>query len=198
MANAKDPGQAALYRNYENANSYVREEGILIIPLASPSPTSPNSPAPPLPLVVRVHQPYTVRVNSFSAKKEQTPPVVPGASTTDVLVSTQVNVPLPKPSLTTSPTYIYEVSGQYTYLSNVAYGSKTGFPAGEYPYEFPQMTEKQTAVSNAYGIGAVVGGVAFSVLPILAANVPIETGLYVWPYTHIPKAFFNTELTKSS
>jgi hypothetical protein len=198
MANQKDNAQGGLYKRYENANTYRREEGILILPLASSPPTSPTAPAPPLPVVIRIHQPYTVRNNYFNAKKEQTPPVVPGASTTDTLISTTVSVPLPKPNLTGNPTYIYEIEGSYTYLSSVPYGSTTGFPAGEYPFEFPQLQEREIAADTLYGIGALIGGAAYTGLPMLAANIPIETGLYFWPYTHMPKAFFNTELTKTN
>ena len=190
MATKKDDGvQAGLYKSYSNDNSYVYVSGLMVLPVASASNTDPNL-EPPAPIVVRVSQPYTLRKQSFSASKDQNPPLLPGPEAGQTLLSSTVAVPLPKIGGSGVPTYNWTVAGEYVYLSSRVITPKTGYPGGSYPMAFPEVLKMQDS-------SGFLGGKDATATDLGKANIDVTSGTYYYPFTTLPAALFEPLLSTS-
>lgn len=194
MTQRNDAAQAGLIKDVANDNVYSYVSGVMIMPVAVATPVIPavGQPLPDtvLPVVVRLHQPYTIRKQSWSLKKDQNPGPVPAPEKDVTLISSTVSVPLPKLGTTSVPSFNWEIAGQYTYLSPSVYTEKTGYPSGRYPTVFPQIEEMKKK--------ALPGGDTISNKDLGVTKVNIEEGGYFWPYYQMfPAAFFDPELSKT-
>lgn len=195
-----DAAQAALYKSYHNNNSYKYVTGLVIVPLAADTPASGEDAI--LPFVVRLHQPYTIRKQTFDATKEQTPPVMPAPDTgefADTLISSTMVIPMPQLNQTSTPSFTYTVGGEHIYLGRIPYSTSTGFPAGLWPFKSELLQTLQGPAINA--LGGLVGGAAttFNVLGTIGpSNNAFNSGEYQWPLTSIiPAGFFDPSLSSS-
>lgn len=202
MPNLNDSPQAGLYESYSNDNDYHYDPGVIFLPLAE---NYVATAVPTKPLVVRVHSGYSLRRQSWAAKKKGNPPVCPAPETDKTLLGSTVIYPLPSLNMSANPTFVYTLRGQYTYLADQPVTTSTGIPGGQYPYRFPEAESFQNAAvgSNDYNLrnalGAVVGGAGATITTLGTATPDINSGVYVWPLTSIiPAGFFDPVLSTSS
>lgn len=215
-----DGQQIGLYKSYSNDYSYTLVPGVTVLPLASDTPASGDT----LPKVVRLHQPYSLRVQKFSATKKQNPPVVPGIDTSNTLLSCVVSIPLPSIGDTAGAGFDWSVSGQYVYLesydfnditgNNALYNHTptTGYVAGKYPMVSQYLGENQQIYGWAYGVSfnaaaglaGAAGALSMQIIQeqsALNASIGnyIPSGKYLWPFSQVlPKAFFDPLLASST
>lgn len=176
-----DAAQSGLLKTFNNDNSYNYVTGLCILPIASDDPDD-------LPTVVRLHQPYSIRTQTFSAKKEQTPPVLPAPSTDgDTLIASTFNFPLPNLVGSAAPTFLYEMSGTYVYLGRIAYNNETGYVGGTYPVQSNDLRTLQSAM----GTQTIDG--------LNALSIDFATGNYMWPFTNfIANSFMDPNLSNTA
>lgn len=187
-----DAQQSGNYKQYNNDNNYQYVSGLVFIPLAADTPVNPTAP-PILPKVVRLHQPYSIRQQSFKAVKDQTPPIIPGPATDgDVLLSSTFNFPLPNLSDISGPAFLFTLSGSYTYLGAKPYSRETGYVGGTYPVQITNLENLQNIV------GAIGGGLATTITFLNNLRPQYESGNYIWPYTNfIGSGFIDPNLSKT-
>ena len=180
-----DSVQSSLYKQYENDNTYHYEPGVLVVPRIGNVPHA-----------IQVHQPYSIRKQSFSAVKDRTPPIVPAPQTGGILLDQSVAVALPKLGCANPPMYQFGVSGNYSYLetSPVNPAITGGFPGGSYPMEFPAMIQMAQQMN---ALGSVFGGTIFAGTNQLFQLSPqtIQSGAYAWPFASISASFFDPFLS---
>lgn len=196
ISDKDDSIQAGLYKAYTNDNSYGYVSGVTVLPLACASPVANAqgyTPDPTPPVVVRLHQPYTVRKQKWAAHKEQTPPVIPGWTKDDTLLTSTVSVPIPQLGATGVPSFNWTVAGEYTYLSTKMWTEKSGYPVGLYPMSFPGVGAMQRDA-----FGAILGAIPTTVTALGQLNVDIKGGQYTWiTASCLPAAFFDPVLSRS-
>jgi hypothetical protein len=135
------------YHNYQKSgivSQYVRENGLLVIPVMGPTGTAP--------VVVRVSAGYGFREASFEYIKKGTPPLFPSPENTpsgDVLLSAELQFPSPVPS--PEGGLMYGVKGSYSYVQpsdGRAAGGK--FPIDAHPFMtyIDTLGEDQREMSN--------------------------------------------------
>jgi hypothetical protein len=194
-----DSAQSGLYKSYSNDNAYTYVSGLVVIPLAADTPATQLLRDEYVgAITVRLHQPYSIRKQSFAAKKEQTPPVMPAPTSTDTLISSAFSFPLPEIGATATPTYNYSMAGQYVYLGNKPYSSNIGYPGGRWPFQFPELNQQQSALISI--AGAVAGGAATVAIQNLNNLTPnFDYGTYYWPFsTFIANSFFDPALSNTT
>lgn len=180
-----DSVQASNYKQYENDNTYHYEPGVLVVPRIGNTPRA-----------IQVHQPYSVRKQSFLAIKDRTPPVVPAPQTGAILLGQDVQVALPKLASANPPMYTFGISGNYSYLdtSPINPSLSGGYPGGSYPMAFPAMIQMAQQMN---ALGGVLGGSIFAGTNQLFQLSPetIQSGAYAWPFASISASFFDPFLS---
>lgn len=167
------------YAAYRQTSDFAYVPGVFVLPLANGGVVTG-----------RVHKGYGTRTVRFNAIRRGQPPVLPAAADTDrdVLVSADVQVPLPAFSLT-QPNFDWNVSGEYVFVTTHADGPRvpglSRLPAGQYPFPLPLQDSAGDAIASS-------GGMEY-----------VENSLYdgiqegtVWPFTIMPKHFFNPLLLR--
>lgn len=129
---------AHLYRDARSQSAYVRDEGLLVIPVMGPAGTAPA--------VVRVHAPYGLRRSQFTSQKVGQPPLFPPQAdttsgdkilTSDLVFTTPV--PMPDGKL------LFGVSGEYVYVQPLGgRGPDSTYPIDRHPY--PTLINRLTAL----------------------------------------------------
>lgn len=117
-----------LYRDSRVQSAYIRDEGLLVIPVMGPAGTAPS--------VVRVHAPYGVRRSRFRAEKENQPPLFPPQADTDsgdVILHSEVAFPAPAPN--PDGRLVFAVSGEYTFVQPLGgRGPDNTYPIDRHPF----------------------------------------------------------------
>lgn len=177
-ADAWDREQANAYRGFESDSDFSYDPGVMVLPVASQDPKT---------VKVRFHGGFSKRVVSFTARKNGNPPVVPAPDDTDreTLVMATVTVKTPVPD-TTNNGYVWFVSGNYTYYNNdkPRIPGEDFLPAISRPYPVPQDAVGQE----------MLRGTSLEALQNNISSSDFDRGTYLWPFTVMPKIFFNPNL----
>jgi hypothetical protein len=175
----QDSGQQGMYREQSVINAYRRDEGILVLPLASPKEDGTTCE------VVRVHQPVAFRDVSYRMCKQFTPPTVPGViplsdidgSARDCLLGQSVDIPTP--GIVEGPqggVPVWTVSGTQTYVAKIPRSNTDGY----------ETTDPRIAgLTNAQPP-------AESDDEMRAQKAQMQNGeFYLWPFTTVSACFFD-------
>ena len=114
------------YCQYINDFNYRYESGYLVLPIATAAPDETTATQTEIDnyrpyVAVKVHQPFTIRKQKFSAIKSLTPPVIPKPDPTqgDVILSHSISCPLPQPIQHQSGNgFQYSIAGEYTFVED--------------------------------------------------------------------------------
>lgn len=116
------------YRDWVKGSGYSRDTGLLVIPIAGPSGTPP--------LIIQVHSPYGMRVESWEASKKNTPPVIPSPIDTpsgDILL--KADITFMQPVIRDQQNQLeYYAEGVYTYVQAEVRDENSNYHTGKYPY----------------------------------------------------------------
>lgn len=164
--------QADNYRYNECASSYMRDRGLLVIPIAGPEGTPP--------LIIKVHSSYGFRTEKFDIAKNNTQPVIPSpqdtTTTGDILLTADLN--LMQPRIRDQQNNLeYAISGFYTYVQASVRGTESTYPTQNYVHVTPEMNPKFDVEQKGFysdpsflgtGISGVIGGALAAVQAIKA------------------------------
>jgi hypothetical protein len=133
------------YRHGGAQSNYIRDEGLLVMPIMGPSNAAPK--------VLRVHAPYAIRESDFEYIKVGAPPVFPAQGDTqsgDTMLTSSLTFPAP----TTDPGgyTTYGVRGSYIFVQP---GSGRG-PDSDYPIDLHPFPTSSMFLSS-YNIEAQPG-----------------------------------------
>lgn len=153
-----DQKQAPLYpAGVDIVNDYQFEPGVCILPLAEDPPemsdeeTGDNTGAlkdwSPV-VVLRLHAPYRVRRQTTSAKKQNTPPVVPSPADAGKFVFAGGAISIANALNMTNANFDWLVNTEYVFVENCVSRNQDGFVLGAPPYD----TLIETGNSQAFGI----------------------------------------------
>lgn len=182
---AFDAKAAGNYTSYRQNSSFEYDPGVFVLAVASRTPKN---------IIVQVHGGMGKRVVEVSASKRDAPPILPAAVDTDTetLIGCQIDLPLPIVN-PTSATYDWAAVGTYLYITTGPAGPRVPgrdpLPAGQYP--FPNPTQ-DAAIEAMASDGSSMAGL----MDELPARIPDNN--FVWPFTVMPPAFFNSILLRDS
>ena len=116
------------YKGSSAKSRYVRNNGLLVIPVMGPAGTAP--------ILVRTHAPYGARETDFEYMKQGSPPVFPSPEDTktgDILLSSTVEIPAPVTSQQGG--LLYAIRGHHAYVQPLG-GRSQGdtFPIDAHPF----------------------------------------------------------------
>src|ERR1700723_3620445 len=166
-----DDSQLVNYTGYGIDNEYTLEEGLCILPLATPGPVEGESPV----AIIRLYNPYRIRKMKWAANKTGNPPVIPSPVTPSTgepgnpdnnygnsyftFLGGTLNLALPTIN-NSAGGFNWGASGEYLYVETVPSNPDDGFVIGSYPA--PGLV--QVLGTSVYGstvpldtTGAVVG-----------------------------------------
>lgn len=117
------------YGTYQNTVSYDYVSGLLFLPCADGSPVTS-----------RVHAPFSIKSQSAGGNKLGTPPVLPKESSTDILLTKTVSLPLPTPVQSAGgSTWNYAAATTIQTLEAEPSTVETSFSYGKWPFRLDPM-----------------------------------------------------------
>jgi hypothetical protein len=160
-----DP-QAEAYDHFILNSKYERDEGLLVLPLASAGTGTAADHK-----IITVHAPYGRRQVDFQTKKYGSPPLIPAHTTTpsgDIPLSSELVVAMPGPG-SGQADYVFKAAGRYNYVQPVPRGadnSTASLNTGWYPFN-PTLIIMQL-------IGFLAGGAGIAALDNMKTRKDLE------------------------
>jgi hypothetical protein len=151
--------------DYRQAHEYEHVTGDVVCPRSYGTP-----------VVVNLHQPYTMRKTKWTTSSAGRPPAVPKQGDlggTQKYVGGTVGVPLPVASGGVNGGFVWTLSGEYLYVAAypVVLDGTMDVPTGEYPVPIPENEAIKGAMPDA----------TFR-----------DADSFPWPYTSFPKGMVDT------
>lgn len=116
------------YMHSSGESKFVRDEGLLVLPVMGPSGTAPR--------VMRVHAPFGVRSSVYDGAATGRPPLLPAPGDTgdgDTLMTSSYTFPIPRPNEDGSA--IFGVRAEHTYVQpDGGRGAEDTFPMDKHPF----------------------------------------------------------------
>lgn len=193
-----DQAQAELYTRAGWTNEYEFHPGVMILPVAEAPPSNPLLLADWSPVVaVPAHAPYRSRNVTYSARKTNSPPMLPTPTDSGAFKFVGGSVAVPYPTLGVNGLYEWDATAQYTFISTANNAAGDGLVLGGPPFVTTIQAQNVLAGGNLAGAPAdvVQSGVGpkvgYSIAKTLNVNDPNYS--YSEP-TFLPATFFSTDM----
>lgn len=138
MSNKLDGYQVDLYNSVAQKNDFTLVSGQFVLPVAT------NDPDEDAVVVVRAHKDYRLRTLSFSAEKENNPPVLPSPQNIGGFSFLGGTTSIPYPTLTPSAGFKWSVATELTFVETGAIDLVSdGYVLGSLPWVYAGQLDNQ-------------------------------------------------------
>lgn len=199
MPTTWDSSDTTPYESYWGEQEYEIQAGNYALPVAiDPADIAAgDSPVE----VVQAHAPFRIRKALFSAKKANTPPVIPSPESSGSFTFLRGLLKFNQPTLNTDMgSYVWAAQGSYFFVEAITHDVSNGFLLMTLPFS---TAIQQDITTNGFGNqiisqgnGAVANSGTFGRAGWeLSQNLNFADGSYTYDvYTYWPGAFFNKDL----